>query len=219
MFGAVLALVLAASPAPARTAPASSSCPTERTRLIEESNFVFPDGAHATHQRVRFLIDVGSDGRIRRSALVESSGDASVDAAAAKAIAEFRYGPPSYACVAMSTIASQWWDIPPDALAPSSPSPAPSPASASTAAACGTPFVRPMMVPLPPHRETPGTVAADVSLDAQARVTAVQLVQSSGHPKTDYAGTVAARNARYVFERQLGCAPAPTVYRMELTFR
>jgi hypothetical protein len=74
----IAAVVLATSPAPA-PAPVRSpaaECPRERVRVIEESNFEFPEDAQPTHERVRFLVDLGSDGRIRRTATAESSGDA-----------------------------------------------------------------------------------------------------------------------------------------------
>jgi TonB family protein len=84
---------------------------------------------------------------------------------------------------------------------------------------CAAPFIRPIRFPLPRRREVPGTAAVDVGLDPFARVTNVRLAQSSGNKKTDYAATVAARNGTYVFERQPGCAPVATMYRLELTFR
>jgi TonB family protein len=71
---------------------------------------------------------------------------------------------------------------------------------------------------LPPRRESPGTATIDVTLDANARVTAVRLVQSSGAKKTDYAATVAARNGIFIFVHEPGCPVGPTVYRLELTF-
>ncbi len=214
LFAAVV--LAAASPSPA---PAPPDCPRERVRVVEESNFTFPENARPTHDRVRFLIDLGSDGRIRRSATVESSGDSAVDAAAAKALSEFRFAPPSVACMSSSSVWSQWWEL--REAAPSSPSPSPSPAAtvAAASAPCAAPFVRPNGLPLPRRREAPGTTVIDVALDATARVTGVHLVQSSGNPKTDYFATTAARNGLFVFERQPGCAPVATTYRLELTFR
>jgi TonB family protein len=213
---AIAAMVLAAaSPAPAPTRAPAAGCPRENVRIIEESNFEFPENGHPTHGRVRFLIDLGSDGRIRRSALVESSGDATVDAAAAKAVGEFRYAAPTAGCVSTSAVWSAYWRMPPEALA----SPAPDAGASSSPAPCAAPFVRPQRFPLPRLREAPGSASVDVALDAGARVTGVHLVQSSGNKKTDYAATVAARNGTYVFERQPGCAPVATTYRFELTFR
>ncbi|HEY6236806.1 MAG TPA: hypothetical protein VIW69_17025 [Candidatus Elarobacter sp.] len=209
------AVMLAASPAPSpQSVPAPlAGCPRENVRVVEESNFEFPETARPTHERVRFLLDLGSDGRIRRTVLAESSGDAAVDAAAEKAVGEFRYAAPTAGCVSTSSVWSQYWRMPAEALA------SPAPGASSSPAACAAPFVRPRTFPLPPRREAPGTAFVDVALDASARVTAVHLAQSSGNKQTDYAATVAARQGVYVFERQPGCAPAATTYRLELTFR
>ncbi len=213
---AFVAVILAASPPPATERDATAACPRERGHVIEESQLEFPQDAHPTHDRVRFLVDLGSDSRIRRIATVESSGDAAVDAAAAKALAGYRFAVPSAGCVSSSSVVSPWWRIPPEALP--SPAPAATPASSSPTP-CVAPFVRPMRFPLPRRREVPGTASVDVAVDASARVTAVHLAQSSGNKKTDYAAAVAARNGTYVFERQPGCAPVATTYRLELTFR
>jgi TonB family protein len=205
-------LVSVASPTPIPAAQSAASCARESVRIVEESTPTFPENAHPTHARVRYLLDLGSDGRIRRSALVESSGDAAVDQATAKALGEFRFAPPQSGCVSASTAVSEYWDLPPDRLA------SPSPAGAASALPCAAPFVRPAGFPLPPRREVAGTATVDVSLDATARVTGVQLAQSSGNKKTDYAAAAAARLGRYVFERQPGCTPAATTYRLEMTF-
>jgi TonB family protein len=211
-----VALALAASPPPAIVRGATAACPRAPGHVIEESQLEFPENAHPTHERVRFLVDLGSDGRVRRLSMVESSGDAAVDAAAAKALGEYRFAVPTSGCVSTSSAISRWWNVPPEALV--SPSPAAVVASSSTAP-CATPFIRPMRFPLPRRREVPGTASVDVALDANATVKAVHLAQSSGNKKTDYAATVAARNGTYVFERQPGCAPVATTYRLELTFR
>jgi TonB family protein len=221
MIAVLLAVVMLAaspssSPAPAPVRGATAACPHENGHVIEESQVEFPPNAHPTHERVRFLLDLGSDGRIRRSAMVESSGDGAVDAAAAKALADYRFTVPTAGCVSTSSALSRWWDIPPQLLA--SPSPA-EPAASSSPAPCAAPFIRPMRFPLPRRREVPGTAVVDVGLDANARVTAVHLAQSSGNKKTDYAATVAARNGIYAFEHQAGCARTATTYRLELTFR
>ncbi|MDP9105592.1 MAG: hypothetical protein M3N49_06635 [Candidatus Eremiobacteraeota bacterium] len=217
MIARLLAAVIlaAAAPAPVPVRAPAAACPRENVRVIEESNFELPENAHATHERVRFLLDLGSDGRIRRTTLAESSGDAAVDAAAAKAVGEFRYAAPTAGCVSTSTVWSQYWRMPPEVLA----SPVPDAGAPSSPAPCAAPFVRPQRFPLPPLREAPGTAFVDVALDGSARVTAVHLVQSSGNKKTDYAATVAARQGVYVFERQPGCSPTATTYRFELTFR
>ncbi len=210
------AMLFAASPEPAGARGLTSACPHENGHVIEESQVEFPANAHPTNPRVRFLLDLGSDGRVRRSALVESSGDAAVDAAAAKALADFRFSVPTSGCVSTSSALSRWWNIPPHELAPPAPGDA---AASSPPVACVAPFIRPMRFPLPHRREVPGTASVDVGLDANARVTAVRLVQSSGNKKTDYAATVAARNGLYAFEHQAGCARTVTTYRLELTFR
>lgn len=213
---ALVAVTLAASPSPATVRGATTACPVERGHIIEESQLEFPQDAHPTHERVRFLVDLGSDGRVRRSSMVESSGDAAVDAAAATALAGYRFAVPSAGCVSTSSAISRWWNVPPQALATPPPDAA---AASSLPAQCVTPFIRPMSFPLPHRREVPGTASVDVALDASARVTAVHLTRSSGNKKTDYAATVAARNGTYVFERQPGCAPVATTYHLELTFR
>ena len=212
---ALAAVIFGASPAPVSGTGSTAACPREAGHVIQESQLEFPQDAHPTHDRVRFLIDLGSDGRVRRSSMVESTGDAALDAAAAKALAEYRFAVPTYGCVSSSSALSRYWTVPREALA--SPEPA---AGASTAPVpCVAPFIRPMRLPVPRRREATGTAAVDVGIDANARVTAVHLAQSSGNKKTDYAATVAARNGIYVFERQPGCAPVATTYRLELTFR
>jgi TonB family protein len=214
MTGSLLAvLVFAATPAPAR-APIAA-CPNHDVRAVEKARFDLPEDAHPTHDRVRFLVDVGSDGRIRRTVIAESSGDAAVDAAAASALAQFRFEAPTRDCVSASTTWSQGWWIPREAL----PAPVPTePGVTIPAVPCGAPFVRARGFPVSPRRKAPGTAAIDVSFDATARVTAVHLAHSSGNKNTDYAATVAARNGSYVVVRQPGCVPTATTYRLELTF-
>lgn len=222
MLGVILGVVIAtASPIP--QAQMAAACPREPMRIVEESNFTLPPGAHPTNANVRFALDIGSDGRLRRAVLTESSGDAAIDAAAAQAMTQFRFAAPSSGCVAVSTTSSWFWRLPDELVIPAVT--APSPAAPSTAtpsaapAACTAPFVRPAHLALPPRRESPGTATIDVTLDANARVTAVRLVQSSGEQKTDYAATVAARNGIFIFVHEPGCPVGPTVYRLELTFR
>jgi TonB family protein len=213
---AFVAVVLAASPAPGNVHGSAAACPREPGRIIQESQSEFPQDAHPTHERIRFLVDLGSDGRVRRSSMVESSGDAALDAAAAKALAEFRFAVPTAGCVSTSSAISRWWNVPKEALA--SPPPVAT-VDSSSHPPCAVPFIRPMHFPLPARREVPGTASVDVGLDASAHVTGVHLAHSSGNKKTDYAAAVAARNGTYVFERQPGCAPTATTYHLELTFR
>jgi TonB family protein len=219
IVAAFAAVILAASSAPAR---ARAACPNHDVRAIEKGRLEAPEDVHPTHERMRFLVDVGSDGRIRRTVIAESSGDAALDAAAASALAQFRFEAPTRDCVSASTTWSQGWVVPHEVLAsPSLPSQSPpaQPGVVIPAAPCGAPFVRARGFPVSPKRKAPGTAAIDVSFDATARVTAVHLVQSSGNRKTDYAATIAARYGSYVAVRQPGCPPTPTTYRLELTFR
>ena len=206
----IAALVLAAA------AAAGGACPLEPPRVVESSQSILPADSHPTHGRVSFLLDLGSDGRVRRSLRVESSGDAAVDAAAETSLQQTRFAPPSYNCYSISTATTYGYDIPPELL--TSPTPAASPLP-SSAPACVTPFARARRFGLAPHRTAHGTAVIDVSLDALARVTGVNLVQSSGDRKADYAAAVAARHAPYAFEHQPGCTPRATTYRLEITFR
>jgi len=220
----ILGVVIAASPTPIPQAQAAAACPRESPRVIEESNFTLTPDARPTNANVRFALDLGSDGRLRRAVLVESSGDATVDAAAAQALTQFRFAAPTFGCVALSTTWSWYWRFPDEALTTATPAASAAPASspaptASTApTSCTAPFVRLARLRIP-GREQPGTATVDVTLDADARVKAVRLVQPSGHLKTDYAATVAARGGIYIFVRVPGCPSGPTVYRLELTFR
>lgn len=225
MLGFILGVVIAASPTPFPQARAVAACPREPPRVIEESNLTLTPEERPTNAHVRFALDLGSDGRLRRAVLVESSGDSAIDAAAAQALKQFRFAAPTFGCVSVSANWSWYWRFPDEVLATATPAasaaPASSPApSASTAqASCTAPFVRLAWLPIPSRREQPGTATVDVTLDADARVKAVHLVHPSGHFKTDYAATVAARNGNYIFESIPGCPSGPTVYRLELTFR
>ncbi len=172
-----------------------------------------PEGMHPTNPRVRVLADLGSDGRVRRVVTVESSGDAAVDAAAAKAVEHFRFAPPAYGCVTTSSTAALSFNVPPEATAARQ-----SPAPNVSLAPCAGPFVRPMGFSPPPQREVPGTATVEVSLDSAAAVTGVRLVHSSGNPKTDNAATAAARSGAYRFEPIPGCPQSPTTYQLEITF-
>lgn len=225
MLGFILGVVIAAAATPIPQAQAAAACPREAVRVVEESNFTMPSDAHPTHDTVRFTLDIGSDGRLRRSVLTESSGDPAIDAAAAQALTQFRFAAPTFGCVASSTTTSWSWRIPAEEVSPASPAPSAAPAtsaapaSSAPVASCTAPFVRAARLAIPPRREKPGTAIVDVTLDANARVTNVHLVQSSGETKTDYAATVAARTGGFVFVRVPGCPSGATVYRLELTFR
>jgi len=218
VLGFILGVVIAAAATPISHTQSAAACPREATHVIEKANFTLSPDARATNGYVRFALDIGSDGRLRRAFLTESSGDPAVDAAAAQALTQFRFAAPSMGCVAVSTVWSWFWRFSDDDVNPVTPAPSPAPPS-PTPASCTAPFVRPAGFPLPPRREHPGTATIDVTLDLAAHVTAVHLVKSSGAMKTDYAATVAARNGTYVFVSVPGCPASPTVYRLEMTFR
>src|SRR6266851_1327781 len=125
--------------APPRVPVTAASCPAQAIRIVEESNFAYPQSARQTNGRVRFLVDLGSDGRIRRTVVVESSGDAAIDAAAGQALNQFRFAPPSMRCVAASSVASWWWDLSSETIAPSGAA-VPSPVVVPSPPACAAPF-------------------------------------------------------------------------------
>ena len=225
MLGFILGVVIAAAATPIPQAQTAAACPREPVRAIEESNFILPPDPHATHDTVRFTLDIGADGRLRRSVLTESSGDPAIDAAAAQALTQFRFAAPTFGCVATSTTWSWFWRLPDEIVSrgtgrvergsvaervPRRPTRLPRRARRSYGR-LGSPFPRTVRNPEPQSSTS--------SLDANARVTAVHLVQSSGETKTDYAAAVAARNGLYVFVRVPGCPSGATVYRLELTFR
>jgi TonB family protein len=219
MLAVVLSTLIAAGE-PAYLA----SCPAEQTRVLASSTVVAPDGIHPTNRRVRFFLDLGSDGRLRHAAMTESSGDATFDAAALDALGRFRFAPPSQGCISTSSVVPEEFNVPLLALvkpAPngSAPPSLPSAAPESTLAICGTPFVQLTGLEITDQRQAAGTVAVDVGLDATAHVTSAKLAKSSGNAKTDAAGTSAARTAQYAFTLPPGCRPKPTVYRLELTYR
>ncbi|HZO95382.1 MAG TPA: TonB family protein [Candidatus Baltobacteraceae bacterium] len=108
MLAAVAALVLAA--APSRVEP---GCPTQAAHVIDAAQPVLPPDPHPTTGAVRMFFDIGSDGRVRRAAVADSSGDPAVDAAALDALRRTRFAPPSYRCVAVSTGAETSVLVPP----------------------------------------------------------------------------------------------------------
>ncbi len=230
MMLAAAATVALASPAPRRPA----SCPTEMGHALEVVRPQLPAGARPTRDALLLLFDIGSDGRVRRVAVGQSSGDAAVDLAAADAIAHSSFVAPSYRCVSVSTGVSETLHLPPiptpepDDVVPlpdlkASPTPVPSamppaPSASSEPQACGA-FVRVVRLAAPRLREPAGTANVDVGLDAHAHVTAVRLARSSGNKRTDYAAAVTARTSEYAYLAQPGCPPTATTYRVELTFR
>jgi TonB family protein len=220
MFAFFLSTLIAAAGEPAYLA----SCPAEQTRVISTSTPIAPDDIHPTNRRVRLLLDLGSDGRLRHAGIVESSGDAVFDAAAVDAAGRFRFAPPTQGCISTSSVVPEDFNVPVLALARPNPSGSgppilPTSAPESQIAICTTSFVQLTGLDIPDERQTPGTVAIDVGLDAAAHVTSTKLASSSGHAKTDAAGVEAAHDAQYAFTLPPGCRPKPTVYRLELTYR
>ena len=217
MFALLLATTIAAAGDPAYLA----SCPAQQGRVLLASQPIAPDTIHPTNRRVRVLLDVGSDGTLRRSAIVESSGDAVFDAAAVDAVKRFRFAPPSQGCISTSFVVPEEFNVPLISIArpaPSGTGPVEIPSMAPAAAICGAPFVQLTGLDVPDRRQAPGTVSVDVGLDASAHVTSAKLAHSSGNPKTDSAATAAAKSAQYAFTLPAGCRATPTVYRLELTY-
>ena len=198
------------------------ACTDVQAHVLTQAVFSPPDNVHPTNRHVKFLIDLGSDGRERRVAMIESSGDATFDAAALAAARAMTFAGPTQNCVSTSSVAPQTFDVPLISLATAPPSGSGALAEAPTtfhpAAICPAPFVQLTAMDLPEKREAAGTVAIDVGLSATAHVTSVHLAHSSGNAKTDDAATAAARSASYQFLTGAGCAPKPTIYRLELTY-
>jgi TonB family protein len=219
MLAFFLSTIIAAAAQPAYLA----SCPDEQPRVISSSAPIAPDNIHPTNRRVRLLLDLGSDGRLRHAAVVESSGDAAFDAAAVEAAGRFRFAPPTQGCISTSSVVPEDFNVPLLALARPNPNGSgppvlPTSAPENALAICTTSFVQLTGLDVPDERQAPGTVAIDVGLDAAGHVTSTKLASSSGHPKTDAAGVEAARDAQYAFTLPPGCRPKPTVYRLELTY-
>jgi TonB family protein len=213
MFAFVLSsLVVAAAGEPAYLA----ACPQSDAKVVIGAVLNPRDDVHPTNRRARFLLDLGSDGRVRRAAIVESSGDARFDGDALAAAEQMRFAPPAEGCISPSSVAPETFDVPLISLVrPPAPG-ASAPASAVTI--CAAPFVELTGLDVPDTRQAPGTVAIDVRLDASAHVLGATLATSSGNAKTDAAGLALARDGEYAFTPQPGCPAKPTVYRLELTF-
>lgn len=219
----MLALLLAPLLAAAAPAESLGACPPQDPRVVVPALFVPPQNTHPTNRNVRFELDLGSDGRIRRVALMESSGDPTFDADALAAVKVMRFEPPSQGCVSTSFVAPQAFVVPlidlarspaPGAVVPTVPTSPP----AAAVQICATPFVQLTGLGLPDQRQAPGTVGVNVSLDARARVIGARLARSSGNTKTDAVAVEAARTGEYAFVSQPGCEPKPTTYELELTF-
>jgi len=221
MFAFILSTLIAAAGEPAYIA----SCPVAQAPVVLASSApIAPDSIHPTNRRTRFLLDLGSDGRIRHAAMTESSGDSVFDAAALDAVQRFRFAPPSQGCISTSSVAAEEFNVPLLALARpaangSGVAVLPTTPPEADVAICTTPFVRLTGLDVPETRQAPGTVAIDVGLDAAAHVTSAKLARSSGNAKTDAEGLSAARDAQFAFTLPPGCRPKPALYRLELTYR
>ena len=221
MFALLLTQVIAAAGMPAYLA----SCPADPGRITQSAAWIAPDNVHATNRRARFFVDLGSDGRIRRVALVESSGDTAFDAGAQAALRTEKFAPPVQNCIAMSSTTTQSFDVPLISLV--TPVPAgqtgnptvPTPPPAASVAICGAPFGQLTSLDVPMKKAPPGTVGIDVGLSAAGKVTSVQLASSSGNKSLDYLATTSARSASFQLVTAPGCAPKPVTYRLELTYR
>ena len=216
MFAFILATLLAAAGEPAYLA----SCPASDTRVLGTSSPIVPDNIHPSNRRARLLLDIGSDGELRRAALTESSGDGVFDAAALDAAKRFRFAAPTQGCISTSTVVPEEFNVPLLALArPAGGAGSPMVLPSTPAEAiCPAPFVRLTGLDVPDQRQAPGSVDIDVALDAAAHVTSVKLAKPSGNARTDAAATSAARDAQYAFTLPPGCRPQATTYRLELTY-
>lgn len=217
MFALFLATIVAAG-----QPVTAAACPASQTRVLLTSEPIAPEGIHPTNRRVRLLLDVGSEGELRRAAIVESSGDAVFDAATLDAAKRFRFAPQTQGCISTSSVVPEDFNVPLISLVrpvPGSTGPAEIPSMAPAAAICGAPFVQLTGLDIPDLRQAPGTVAVDVALDAAAHATGAKLAHPSGDAKTDAAAVAAARSAQYAYTLPPGCKPSATTYRLELTYR
>ena len=221
MLAFVFAHLLALAGEPAYLA----SCPTESGRNVQQAVLNPPENIHPTNRRVRFFLDLGSDGRVRRAAIVESSGDPTFDASALDAVKTEKFAAPSQNCITASSVVPESFNVPlinlitPPPAGSTAPGSIPTAAPAAAIAICPAPFVQLSSIDVPAKREGPGTVAIDVGLSASAKVTSIQLAASSGKKALDYFATTSARTATFAFMLPPGCAPKPTTYRLELTYR
>jgi TonB family protein len=219
MFAIVLSTLLAQA-APAYLA----ACPAQAGHVTFTAPFSAPDtGVHPTNRRARFFLDVGSDGNVRRTVLVESSGDATFDGEAAVAAKAFRFAPPTQGCISTSSVVPEDFDVSLITLVRPVPGATgnpqvPTPAPASAVAVCSVPLAELKGIDAADTRQAPGTVDIDVGLDASGRVTSAKLAKPSGNAKTDATAVSLAHDAQYALVVPPGCKPQATVYRLELTF-
>ena len=212
MFAFMLASLIAAAGEPAYLA----ACPASETRVLSTSTPVAPDSIKPTNRRVRFFVDVGSDGELRHAGIVESSGDAVFDAAALDALSRFKFAPQTQGCISTSSIVPEDFNVPLLNLARPAPGGSgvpvlPSSQPASAIAICTTAFVRLTGLDVPDARQAPGTVGVDVSLDAAAHVTGAKLAKASGNAKTDATAVSLARDAQFAFLLPPGCSPKASI--------
>lgn len=221
----ILALLLSHLLVAQATPAYLAACPTMPGRLVSPAIFTPPIDIRPTNRRARFFIDLGSDGRVRRAAVVESSGDPRFDGAAQAALmSSAKYAPPTQNCISSSSVTMESFNVPlislvtPAPAGASAPPAIPTSAPAAAIAICLAPFVQLSSIDVPAKKAPPGTVSVDVGLNAAGNVTSVMLAKSSGAKALDDLGTASARTAGYTFVLPPGCAPKPTTYRLELTY-
>ena len=209
-------LAIALSTLLAQAAPAYlAACPAQEAKVTFTAPVIAPDGIHPTNRRARFFLDLGSDGRIRHVALVESSGDSAFDSAALNAAENFRFAPPTQGCISTSSVVPEDFNVPLLALARPVPGASgvpgvvtlPSTQPGSAVAICTAPFVQLKGLDIPDTRQAPATVEVTVALDAAAHVTSAKLAKSSGNAKTDAFAVTSAKDAVYSFLLAPGCPP------------
>ena len=209
----------------AQAAPAYlASCPAQQGAVLFHPPFTAPDNVHPTNRRARFFLDLGSDGRIRRVVLVESSGDATFDTDALEAAKNYRFAPPTQGCISTSSVVPEDFDVSLITLARPAPGTTgipelPTSPPASAVAVCSTtPLAQLTGLGAPDTRQAPGTVDIDLGLDAAAHVTSAKIATSSGNAKTDANALALARDAEFQLMLEPGCSARRTIYRLELTF-
>ena len=153
----VLSHLLVAQATPAYLA----SCPAEPGRLVTPAIFIPPNDVHATNRRARFFIDLGSDGRVRRAAVVESSGDPHFDGAAQAALmSSAKYAPPEQNCISSSSVTMESFNVPlislvtPAPAGASAPPAIPTSAPAASIAICAAEFVQLTSIDVPDEKST-----------------------------------------------------------------
>ena len=193
MFAFVLATIVAAAGQPVSAA----ACPASQTRVLLTSEPIAPDNIHPTNRRVQLLLDVGSEGELRRSAITESSGDAVFDAAALDAAKRFRFAPHTQDCISTSSVVPEEFNVPlislvtPGARRRTGPGDDPDARRRPRVAICGAPFVQLTGLDVPDLRQAPpGTVARSMSGSMPARnVTSAKLAHPAETQEHDRRGS------------------------------